>query len=88
MNEGRDRREVPRLGDPEIPGPEADERGLVWAREPNDEPPTPVWKNRLLVPEKWVEDAVAGALAQHQDEIIETVKTELREWMDELKQSE
>lgn len=85
MND-RDRREIPRLGAPEIAGAEAEERGLVWAREPTGEPPAPVWKNRLLVPEKWVVDAVAGALAEHQDEIVEAVVAELRERMEELRQ--
>lgn len=82
---GKDRRELPRLGTPFIRGAEAEERGLVWARQPTDEPRPPVWKNRLLVPEKWVEDAVVGALAEHQDEIVEAVIRELRTRMEELR---
>lgn len=82
---GAERREVPRLGTPDIPGPEAEERGLVWAEPQPAEPPAPVWKNRLLVPEKWVDDAVSGALAEHHDEIVDAVKTELRQRMEEFK---
>lgn len=79
-----ERREVPRLGTPDIPGPEAEERGLVWAEPRSTESPAPVWKNRLLVPEKWVDDAVSGALAEYHDEIVEAVKTELRQRMQEF----
>lgn len=82
---GIERREIPRLGTPDIPGGEAEKRGLVWASPQTDEPPPPVWKNRLLVPEKWVDDAVNGALAEHQDEIVETVKAELRQRMEEFR---
>lgn len=82
---GIERREIPRLGTPDIPGEEAEKRGLVWADPQTDEPPPPVWKNRLLVPEKWVDDAVNGALAEHQDEIVETVKAELRQRMEEFR---
>ena len=83
---GSDRREAPRLGAPYMSGEEAEEQGLVWARRPGEEPPPPVWKNRLLVPEKWVEDAIAGAVAEHQDDIVEAVIKELRARMEELRQ--
>lgn len=82
---GPERREMPRLGKPDISGREAEERGLVWTRPEDAEPPPPVWKNRLLVPEKWVDDAVNGALAEYQDDIVETVKAELRQRMEEFK---
>lgn len=85
---GAERREIPRLGTPEISGRDAEERDLVWARPQRDEPPPPVWKNRLLVPEKWVDDAVNGALAEHQDDIVEAVKAELRQRMEEFKGEE
>lgn len=85
---GAERREIPRLGAPDISGREAEERDLVWARPQPDEPPPPVWKNRLLVPEKWVDDAVNGALAEHQDDIVEAVKAELRQRMEEFKGEE
>jgi|GEM_PF-3626899 len=86
MSNDPDDQEVPSLTDLVIPGDQAEGRGMIWSRERR------VFdaerRNRLLVPEQWVDDAVRGALAEYQDEIVEAAKDELREKMEELKSQE
>lgn len=77
---------IPTLGEPDIRGDVAEAQGLVWAlHEP--EVDAAELRNRLLVPEQWVEDAVRGALAQYYDDIVDAVKADLKERTDDLKGS-
>lgn len=81
-----DDQEVPSLTDLVLPGDQAEARGMIWSRERRVF--DAARHNRLLVPEQWVEDAVRGALAEFQDDIVAAAKDELREKMEELKSQE
>lgn len=69
-------RPPPRLEAPEIPGEQAEAEGLVWA-DAADGPDGA--EPQATVPVHWVEDAVRGALAQYQDDIVDAVLEELQQ---------
>lgn len=83
MND-HDQEDVPQLDEPEIRGDLAEAQGLLWAEDRQLLQPHDL-NNRLLVPDEWVEDAVRGALAEFQDDIVDAVKAELRERMQDIK---
>lgn len=80
---------VPKLGEPEIRGDHAERRGLVWAGDDAAHTAETGYaaRQRLLVPEQWVDDAVRRALAENCEQIADSVKAELREKTRDLKGS-